>query len=274
MGAAPEQADEQETGTGEPPAGRWWLDIAVRAVAAAAISTLLLFTVAEGVIPGALLPAELLLFPLMAVLVVLGVVRGAVRIRSGRPAVPLWRPGMVTVAIVAFLAFPWLVFVGFGQVPLRVAFAASQGALQDVVDRIIETGAVPGGLPRGNTGDPVWIGAFHVRDIDASCSGSVERLARHECPRDRVTVSFRLTGLHRHRGLTRAVYLAYCGDPHCYVDTSDNSDELGPHWATAYQSVVGASLFLIATWYLAAIWLVLVLAYCAVRLVRLAVRRP
>jgi hypothetical protein len=250
---------------------RWWPDIAVRAVAAVAAYAVLCFTVAEGVIPGATLPAQLLLFPLMAVLVVLGVVRGALRVRSGRP-VAWWRPGAVTAALVVFFAFPWLVFLGYGQVPLRANFAASQGALQDVVDRIVDAGAVPSGLPTGNTGDPVWIGGFHVRDIDASCSGSAERLARHECLPDRVTVTFRITGLARNGGLTRAVYLAYCGDPACYVDTTDDSDELGPHWATGYNPVVGGSLFLVATWYLAAMWLLFLLVYVAVHLVRLGVR--
>jgi hypothetical protein len=251
---------------------RWRPDIAVRAVAIVAVFAVLCFTVAEGVIPGATLPAQLLLFPLMAVLVVLGVVRGALRARSGRP-VPWWRPGAVTAALAVFFAFPWVAFVGYGQVPLRANFAASQGALQDAVDRIVDAGTVPAGLPTGDTGDPVWIGGFHVREVEASCNGSAEQLARRECPPDRVTVTFRITSLARNGGLTRAMYLAYCGHPQCAVDTTEDSDELGPHWATGYTPVVGAGLFLVATWYLTAMWLLFLLVYCAVQVARRALSR-
>jgi hypothetical protein len=159
---------------------------------------------------------------------------------------------------------------------LRANFTASQGALQDVVDRIVDSGAVPVGLPTGETGgDAVRIGGFLVRNVSAHCSGSNASPARRECPSERVEVVFRITGPEPYGGSTTATYLLYCGQPECYLETGTEGDsvELGRHWAMGYEYDVVANLFAWGSGVLAIGWLAFLFVYSTVRLILHALER-
>jgi hypothetical protein len=266
---------EPAAGVRDAPDGRWWPDVAVRIAVGVALIALLGFAVAEGVIPGATFTAQIVVIPLLALLVVgLGTARGVLRMRSGRPSRPWWRAGAVTAAMVAFLAYPWLVLPVVGTVPLRVNLAASQDELEDVAARIFDAGTVPAGLPVIDTsdlrvvGEPVWIGGFHVTGIAASCAGSAARLARHECAPDEFGVEFRITWDDPGDPSNTATDLVYCTYPDCEVVTSGSggSIQLKPHWAVGFEYAVGASVFFVVAMALTGCWLAVVLIHIAARL--------